>query len=185
VFSIIYIYSLYKVEIKDISINQLEDISLSGFTLGGDIEVHNKGIIAVKIKQITYSITLDDTNTQLASGLIQGASIPAKQTVSFPFSSRISWVPTAELAWNLITPGKTNATIKGDIHIVDLGFIEIKRSFEKKIDLEPYIVQFAEEQVEKTIDKVTETVKNTLDKIGDEIKSITGNLVKGIGDLLN
>jgi hypothetical protein len=185
IYASLYVYSLSKIDVKAVRINSLQDISLSGFTLGGEVDVYNDGIITVGISKITYSLALDGTGTQLASGVINGDDIPVKETASFPFSNKISWIPTAEVAWNLITPGKTYATLSGTVHVADVGFFELKKPFEQKIDLEPYIKQFARDQVQGTLETATGVVTNTIQKIGEGIKTVTGNIVKGIGKLLD
>jgi hypothetical protein len=185
IYSGLYVYSLSKVEVIDVRVNNLQDVGLSGFTLGGEVDVYNGGVLKVDISQITYSLVLDGTGNTLASGLISGDEIPVKETVSFPFSNKINWIPTAELAWNLITPGKTYATLRGTVYVADLGFIDFKIPFEKKIDLEAYIRQFVKNKVEEAVENVTEAVTDTVEKIGEGIKTITGNIIKGIGKLFD
>ena len=55
-FSGLYVYSLSKVEIRAVGVNQLQDISLSGFTLGGDIDVYNGGLLTVSVDHVTYNM---------------------------------------------------------------------------------------------------------------------------------
>ncbi len=180
-FSGLYVYSLSKVEIRAVGVNQLQDISLSGFTLGGDIDVYNGGLLTVSVDHVTYKVVLESSGKQLASGFIEGKSVPPKETVSFPFSNKINWVPTPEVAWNLITPGKTYAKISGSVSVVDLGFVEFKLRFEERVDLEQYIGQFAKQKAEGAVDKV----KDTVSKIGEGIKSITGRVIDELGKLFD
>jgi hypothetical protein len=181
----LYAYSLSKIEVVNVRVDSLQDVSLSGFTLGGEIDVYNGGVLKVSVSQITYSLDIDGSEKQLTSGIIKGAEIPAKDTVSFLFSSRVNWTPTAEIAWNLITPGKTYATLSGTVYAADLGFIYIKTHFEKKVDLEDYISQFAKNQPEGTAEKVTGAVTDVIEKIGEGLKTVTGNIVRGVGNLIS
>lgn len=177
-FAGLHVYSLSEIEIKAVGVNQLQDISLSGFSLGGDIDVHNGGLLTIGVNHITYEVILESSGKQLASGLIEGKPVPPKETVSFPFSNKINWVPTAEVAWNLLTPGKTYAKISGSVSVIDLGFVEFKLRFEERVDLEPYIKQFAKQP---EVDKV----KDTVSKIGEGIKSITGKVIDKLGKLFD
>jgi len=161
-----YIYSLSKVEIRDIKINELQDISLSGFTLGGYIQLYNGGFLPVIVNHISYEVVLEASGKQLVQGYIDGKKISSKQTANFPFSNKINWVPTSEVAWGLITPGKTYAKISGSVYVADLKFVEFKIPFEKRVDLEQYIRQFAKAKIEQAVDKVTSTVTNVVDSIG-------------------
>ena len=147
----LYIYSLSKVEIQKISVTALQEISLSGFTLAGDVMLYNGGILPVGVDYIEYEVILEKSNNQLAIGRIDGKIIPPKQTIDFSISNKINWVPTLEVALSLITPAKTQAVIKGKIH---LNIIDFKIPFETKVDLEPYIKQFVKKKFDETVDKI-------------------------------
>ncbi len=179
-YSGLYAYSLSKVKITDVRINNLENVNSNGFTLGGDISVYNGGMLKADISRIIYSLALDKTGDRIGSGIIEGGKIAAKETANFSFSNRINWTPSADLALNIITGGNSNATLKGSAYVADLGFVEFKVPFEKKIDLENYIRQFVN-------DKIAEQAGNTttIEKIGEEIKTITGNIIKGIANLFD
>lgn len=181
----LYVYSLYQVEVSDLRVGSIQDISLSGFTLGGELDVYNGGLIGVEISKIDYSLVLDETGDSLASGSVQGGKISAKKTASFSFSNKIDWVPTAELAKNLIKSGKTYATLSGIVYM-DLGIVDIKKPFrEEKIDLEEYVRQFIIAEVEDAIEEAAGAVTDTIEKIGDGLKAVTGNIIKGIGEFFD
>lgn len=180
IFGGLYVYSLSQVEIKRVMVNDLQDISLSGFRLGGYIELYNGGLILVGVDHIQYRVLLESSSNELASGDINGKLIPPRQTTNFPFSNKINWVPTSEVAWGLITPGQTYAKVEGMIYVADLGVIEFKIPFETRVDLEQYIRQFAKRKIEEAVDKVTNTITNVVDKVGEGIKNITGKVVDGL-----
>jgi hypothetical protein len=179
-YSGLYAYSLSKVKVIDVSINSLENVNPNGFTLGGDISVYNGGTLKADVSKIIYSVVLDKTGDQIASGLIEGRKIASKETANFSFSNRINWTPAADLALDIITGGNSNATLKGSAYVADLGFVELKAPFEKKIDLEAYIRQFVNSKIAEQAGNAT-----TIEKIGEEIKTITGNIIKGIGNLFD
>jgi len=182
---VLYVYSLSQVDVERITINELQDISLTGFTLGGDIYLYNGGIIPVWIDHIDYKIILESSGNELTSGYIKGTMIPPRKTVNFPFSKKINWIPSAEVAWGLITPGKTYAKIFGTVYVADLKFIDFKIPFEKKVDLEVYIRQFAKTKFEETVDKVTDTITDVVDKIGEGINTIGGKISEGLGKIFD
>lgn len=179
----LYVYSLSQVKIQGVTINDLQDISVSGFTLGGDIVLYNGGILPVGVDHISYDVILEDSGNKLANGNIDGKLISPKQTTNFPFSNKINWVPTSEVAWGLITPGRTYAKVKGIIYVADLKVIDFKIPFEVRLDLEQYIRQFAQRKIEEAIDKVTNTITNVVNKVGEGIKGITGKVVDGLGKI--
>jgi len=141
----VYAYSLSKVEIKEIKINKLEEISSSEFTINGYCEVYNNGIIPVKVSHVEYIISLDKNNHTLATGFVQGGKIPPKESVKYPISNKVEWIPTSELLLEIITPGDTYATISGEVYVV----FNIILPFTEKINLEEYIKQFITGQIEE------------------------------------
>lgn len=181
----LYAYSLSKVKVIDVQVKSLENINSNGFTLGGDVEVYNGGMLKADVSKITYSVELDKTGTQLASGLIEGKKIAVKETANFSFSTRINWTPTAELALDLLEPGNSYATLKGNVYTADFGFIELKIPFEKKIDLEGYIRQFARERIAEITGGSAGNTTNIIEQIGEGLETITGNIIKGIGKLFD
>ena len=179
-YSGLYIYSLSKVEIKDVKVNGLEDVSLSGFTLSGNIELYNGGIVPVSFDHIEYAINLESDNHLLGNGYIRGDTLIPGKTTAVPFSNKINWIPAAEVALNLITPGKTYANINGIVFFKFLGFIDFEKSFTHRVDLEIYIKQFIKQTINQTVDKVVNTVQH----IGEGIKTLANKTVNAISHLL-
>jgi len=159
----LYVYSLYHIKIEDVQVNALQDVSLSGFTVGGNISVHNGGLLPVGVDKIEYSIVLEDSGNELASGIINGSFVMPAKTAEFPFLNSIKWVPTAEIAVNMLTGGNTYVRISGEVTVIDWSFIEIKLPFEKRMDLKPYVMQFAKQKVQEiasgSVEKVIEWIK--------------------------
>lgn len=148
----IYIYSLSKIEVRSINFNNLKDISLSGFTLSGYVEVYNGGLIPVGIDHIQYDVILEKTGNRLANGYIQGATISPGTTARFPATNRIDWTPTAEMAIDLLNPGDTYIKVSGNVYVANLQFIEFKIPFQQRINIEQYIRQFIVDTVRQTVD---------------------------------
>ena len=175
----IYLYSLSKITVPDVELNNLQDISLTGFKVSGNVIIMNKGIVPVKIDRIQYDIPLDFNSNKLSDGLIMGSWISPGEQKKYFFLNKINWVPTANLAWDLIKPHSTTATIKGMVYVADFKYLEFKVPFEHKIDLEEYIEQFAIDFVEIVVKKVKETVESVRETIGDFAKN-TWEGIKGI-----
>ena len=161
----LYVYSLYHIKIEDVQVNALQDVSLSGFTVGGNISVHNGGLLPVGVDKIEYSIVLEDSGNELASGIINGSFVMPAKTAEFPFLNSIKWVPTAEIAVNMLTGGNTYVKITGDATVIS----DIKLPFEKRIDLKPYITQFAKQKVQEI---VSGNINETAQKVVEWIKTI-------------
>jgi len=177
----LYVYSLSQVRVVNVGINQLQNIGLSGFTLGGDIDIYNGGIVPVGINHLDYFVTLENNGRELASGRIDGGKIPQKRIVSYPVSTRISWVPTSQVALGLITPGATYAKVAGTVYVADLKVIDFKVPFSTRVNIEQYIRQFAKAKIQQATQKVIDTTKN----IGESIIDTGSKIVEGIKNLFS
>jgi anionic cell wall polymer biosynthesis LytR-Cps2A-Psr (LCP) family protein len=174
-YSLAYLYSLTQVTVERIEVNSLQDVSMTGFTLGGNIFVRNDGIVDVSIRHIQYAVTLQATQQELANGIIPGDKVPAGSSVAFPMSTRINWVPTAVFAKQLFNGGNTKILIHGTVDVANLGITSITVPFEKEIDLGEYIRQFIMEEVKQVVQAVSETVKNAWNNGVDAVKAIFGS----------
>jgi len=131
----VYIFSLTQVKLGGLDIDQIQDVDLEGFTLEGDLNVYNGGIVPISISYVEYNVTLE--GVELAKGEVDGAKVRPKETISFPISSRISWAPTTDAALGLLEPGDTYVLLSGRAHI---GFLSIP--FSKEVNIEGYVRQF-------------------------------------------
>lgn len=181
VFGGLYVYSLSQVTVKNVSVDDLEDLSFSGFTVGGDIDVYNGGLLPVGVNHIEYRVVLESSNRELANGIIRGKTIYPKETVAFRFSNVINWIPTSEVAKGLISSGNTYARIEGTVYVADLKFIDFKVPFETRINLDYYIEAFVKKKMEEVVEKTV----NTISRVGSGIKNVANSVVNGISDLFN
>lgn len=163
----IYVYSLSKVEVRSINFNNLGDISLSGFTLNGYVEVYNGGLIPIGIDHIQYDVILEKTGDRLANGYVQGATISPGKIEQFHITNRINWIPTAEMAVDLLNPGGTYIKISGNVYIVNLQIIEFKMPFQQRFDIKQYISQF----ITNTVQQVVDTGKKIINEVGNAISN--------------
>jgi len=161
----LYIHTLTRVELKDVTINPPTNISEQGFTLGGNIDLYNGGMLPVNIKGINYTVTLEFSGATLLSGTIEGKKLVVKNITSFPFSNQIQWQPSIELAIRLLVPGGTYARIQGTISVVELGPINFNIPFEQRIDLEQYVQQFVQQQDTEELlkEKIEGAVKQVIE----------------------
>lgn len=169
----IYIYSLSKIEVRSISFNNIEDISLSGFTLNGYVDVYNGGLVPVEIDHVQYEIILEKTGNRLANGYVQGTTISPGKTVKFPIANRINWVPTAEMATDLLNPGDTYIKVSGNVYVANLQFVEFKIPFQQRVNIEQYIRQF----VASTVQQVVDTGKKIINEVGKVISDVINQIL--------
>ncbi|HHQ45489.1 MAG TPA: hypothetical protein ENN13_05075 [Candidatus Altiarchaeales archaeon] len=153
-YGFLYLYSLSKIELRDVRLNSISDVSLDGFTISGALVLYNGGLITVEVENITYDVVLEASNQSLASGAIVGGKIPRSATTEFLFSNRVRWRPTAQLAFDIIESKNTYATIEGEVYVADLYLTELRIPFKERIDLGDYVKQFVQEIAGKIIDWV-------------------------------
>jgi len=165
----LYAYSASKVEVRDIRVGSLGNITLGGFELLGDVELYNGGVIPVSVERIDYTLTLEEDGTELARGVIYGGDIPAKGSVDYAFSTHVSWMPSAQLAASLLSGEGTYARLQGTARLKRVWFIDVSVPFEYRIDLGAYLKQFVEEQVSSAADKLLDYAGA---KLIDAIKDI-------------
>lgn len=134
-FGALYVYSLSKVKLISTSIAGVEDINLRGFTLNGNVEVYNGGLIPVSIDRVEYKVTSERSGNILATGKISGKMVAPKQAVAFTVSTTISWKSVAEVAINKITKKGTGVKVTGDIYISTLKLINFKIHFQQNVNV--------------------------------------------------
>jgi hypothetical protein len=161
-YGFIYIYSLSKIQISNFEINNIKNISLSGFTLEGNIEIQNKGIVPVEISYIEYSVILESNEKELTKGRIKGGKTNPRKKENYLLSTKINWIPTAQIAWETITSKTAKIKIAGNVHVADFKIFNFKIPFSETIDIEPYIKQFAKEKIHQAMQKIEDTTKNIL-----------------------
>lgn len=170
----LYSHSFYKIELQDMRINEIKDFSMQGFTLSGNVDVYNGGLMKVGIKKIDYTVLLE--KNELATGTIEGKKILPKQTISLPIETRVNWIPSADLALKLLQPGNSQAKIVGTVHVTD----SIQIFFEKDIELEQYLKLFLEETITQEIANNLGVDRSTVQKIADQFQEQYGNILDKI-----
>ncbi len=157
----LYIYTLTKIKLESASVNSLTNVTTSGFTLKGAIELYNGGLLPAKIPRFKYKLILASSNEEIVNGYVNTEIIMPRQSKKFSFSTRVSWIPTAKTAWELISNDKTYAYVKGNIHLLSFCNKDLDIPFKIKVNLKKYVEQF---------------VNDELDKIGKAINNVIHNI---------
>jgi len=166
-----YMYSLSKVELRDIKIENLQNIDRRGFNLLGSIELYNGGITSIDIEKVEYEIILTSKNMLLGNGTIIGGKIKPKDIAKFGFNQQINWIPTAEIADELISNDKVEIKVRGNAYLNSFGLYQTKIPFEKDKDIKPYLKQFVGTEIDNAADKINEILNSdAAKKIAERIK---------------
>jgi LEA14-like dessication related protein len=145
----LYIYSASKVEVRQVQLTSIENISLEGAELVGIIELYNGGLVPVSVERIDYRLILEHDGTELVKGAINGGAIPANRALNYSYSIRINWKPTAGLAYQLLTNETAYVRFEGTVQLTKIWFIDVSIPFEKRINLENYLNQYIKQELEK------------------------------------
>ncbi len=174
----LYAYSASKVEVRQVKVTDVRNISLEGAELVGIIELYNGGLISVSIDRIEYLLSMEDADAELVKGSIIGGEIPAGKAVNYSISTRIMWAPTAEAAYKFLTSEKTTAKLEGTVHVAKIWFIDVKVPFEQEIELKNYINEFLAEELRKNLPP------EVAGQIPSNLVEEAGKLLKGLEKLL-
>jgi LEA14-like dessication related protein len=137
----LYAYSVSKVEVRDVQVTEVRNVNLSGAEVVGYIELYNGGLISVSVDAIDYRLILEQDMRELAGGSVDGGPIPAGQAVDYPFTVRINWMPSLQLAYQMITAENTYVRLEGEAHMRKIWFIDVSLPFEYRINMENHLSQ--------------------------------------------
>jgi hypothetical protein len=186
VLGLLYFYSLSQVSVRQVNINGLSDVGLRGFTVTGNIDVHNGGILPVYVDEINYDVILEESNEKLTQGHIKGGWILPNQVEPYYFSNKINWKPAASVVVRMMRPGgNTYALIKGELSVADFSIVEFKVPFEKRFDIEVHIRQFVVNTIKEKTREVVTNVKDTTDDLIEGAKNAGSKIIEGVENLFN
>ena len=161
-----YFYAFTQLQITDIGVTKLTDLSLKGFSFSGYLDISNPNFISVSIKRVEYGIVFEPTSQLLSSGMLEGRKLAPKQATRIPFHENISWAPALSLVIQLGTSKEpVNIIFSGNVYMTE----KIKIPFIYKIDVREYLVQYVESQKQETVDKAVQTVEEKYGKIAGTI----------------
>lgn len=139
----LFIYSAKGVSIRSADVINVSDFSLIGATIYGEIEVYNGGFLPIRVDRITYTARIEDIEGIIGQGEVTGGTVMAGESKVFPFTLKITWIPSLDTALSLLTSDLAYASINGTAHIIELkGLLRVELPFSARANLEGYIVQF-------------------------------------------
>ncbi|MBW3019049.1 LEA type 2 family protein [Candidatus Woesearchaeota archaeon] len=157
-----YAYSLKQVHIKDVEFN-LANISLKGATVKGTVMLENKGLFDITIDKVSVDMNVGEE--RLGGAVLDGGEIPAGSEASYPVEIGIDWIPTAQAAIDLLQSDK-EITVEGK---AKFGVHAL--TFERKVDLTDYLLQFTTIKVKENLPNAKEAVE----KVNQQLKDIFGH----------
>lgn len=83
--------------VEDYSFEGINSVDASGFNARISLEISNPSKIDVSADRVDYRAVLRDTGETVASGTLEGLSLPAGEITEITLNPRINWVPGANL----------------------------------------------------------------------------------------
>ena len=169
-----FLYSIRDVKVVGASIDEIKDLSISGFSLGGRVRVYNGGFLPIRVDRITYNVTLGEVKGVLGKGALTGGTVNAKQTKDFVFDVNVEWVPSIDTAIELLLANKTYADVRGIVHVLEYkGLVKLKIPFSARVNLKGYIEHL-----------VMESPSVELDGMMGDVAGIIGDIAEGVSEEL-
>ncbi len=176
--------SAKKVEVVSAGVDSISDLSLTGAALNGHLEIYNGGFLPVGVENITYTVYIEDIDGIIGEGVLDGGMISPKETEAYPFSIKISWVPTIDTALDLILSNSTFANIEGVVNVASIGVARVAIPFSARVNMKGYIEQFVVgvpyiipgDIVSDVIDIVEDVIGNLTDGADAVVGAIEGML---------
>ena len=136
-------YSSKDVSVVSANVTSAEELSITGITLRGYVDVYNGGFLPAGVENITYNVTLENVDGIIGKGFLDGGIIKPKETKRFPVSIRIAWVPSIETALDLLFSDSTFARVEGVVNIASIKVVRVRLPFSARANIKGYIEQFA------------------------------------------
>ena len=182
----LFAYSAKDVEIVSADISTIKDLSFTGVTIEGEIEVHNGGFLPVIVDMITYSVVMEDIEGVVGEGNITGKTVMPGENEMFPVVIRLEWVPSLETALELITSNSTYAEVAGIVHIAELkGFIKLELPFTARVNLQGYVEQFMPTLPSVIPDGITSDIIEGVGDVIDIVSDNAGDIIGAIEGLVS
>ncbi len=142
------LYQLYAISLVEIQSLKIEKITLDHslqFILVGTAEVYNPSLVPVTIKQFAYTGIIK--NEKVLEGARDAMTIPARESVTLPFTAEMTWVPDTETALDILAGKKVTLTLKIEAEASYLYFFTITGTKKVEISLSTFLKPYVEEQL--------------------------------------
>ncbi|MEK6916357.1 MAG: hypothetical protein AABW92_01310 [Nanoarchaeota archaeon] len=138
--------NLNQASLKNFNLDNIQDITTDSFTITGNLLVNNPSKLSIPVKSVDFDIILKESKELLTSGHISSFNLEIGES-NIPIEQEVNWVPTAQLALELITKEHVYALVVGKIKINLPGLEKYEIPFNKEVDIKDYVKQFASEQI--------------------------------------
>ena len=165
IFVIAWIVTFVNVKTSDLTVTGVSGVGLSGMTLDATLTVENGGLLPVQIENIPYTVMLDETNATIASGTVDGFTLPAGENKVIPLNIEVTWKTAGITVIELLKKDSIPATIEAKVRVQPIYVITVPVPVRQQVDLANYtaertgtgILDAAKEKLENSgiVDKIS------------------------------
>lgn len=157
--------------LEEFRVTGMQEVSVESFTFEGVLVVDNPSLLPVPVRDVSYDL-FHEGGERFSSGELDSFVLfPGSSEVSF--AERVEWVPSAQLATDLLVSDEVWVTINGTAR-VNVPFLrEVDLPFEDRFDVREHVSQFATSAGSQVVDDIS-------DAVVEEEDSGSGGLVDGV-----
>ena len=133
---------LQDASLEDFELTGIDEITKESFTIIGNLFVKNPSELSVPIDSIDYDVFLKKTGEKIGSGNLPSFTLEKEKVSQIEFNQEIKWIPTAQLAADLLTEDEVYIEVKGKLKINLPKVKEYSIPFSHEVDIKDYIKQF-------------------------------------------
>ena len=133
-----------------------DDVILKDFSVGGNLQIHitlefdviNPSLLTNTINEITYEAYLVDYDQVLLLGTLDGAVVPAGESIAFVVDDDLDWTPDIETGLDMLKKEKIEVKFT-TVTAVDFLGSELKGENIATIDIAKYVKPAIQKQVDR------------------------------------
>jgi hypothetical protein len=152
IFPIYQLFALNNIQIQSFTVDNFGMNNKLLFTVDGTGTLYNPSEISVTIKEINYIGTIK--NEAVFEGTIPGMTIGAGESVEFPFSEEIDWVPDKETVEEVLAGQNVTLVLHTEAHASYLYFFTVTGEKDVEISITKVVKPYVEAQVAALFNKV-------------------------------
>ena len=166
--------------LEEFRVTGLQEVSAESFTFEGVLVVDNPSLLPVPVRDVSFDL-FHEGGERFSSGELDSFVLrPGSSEVSF--AERVEWVPSAQLAADLLVSEEVWVTINGTAR-VNLPFLrEVELPFEDRFDVREHVSQFVTGAGSEVVDSVTGDSIPEVDSISDDVVQEDGSELDDLVD---
>lgn len=153
--------------LEEFYITGLQEVSAESFTFTGELAINNPSLLPIPLQDVSYAL-YHEQGARFSNGTIS-SFVLRPGVSSTQLTEQVEWVPSAQLAADLLLEEEVWVTINGSARI-NLPLIrEITIPFEDRFDVREYVTQFVigAQELSEVTNTGQEAIQETTQEVPD------------------